>query len=93
MKRVSVTELKNQLSKYLRLVKRGETIVVIEHSVPIAQMTALERGTLTGDPLLQRQVDAGILAAPQAKPPARLDAPVPCSGDALAAMREDRDGR
>ena len=93
MRKVSVTELKNQLSKYLRLVKRGETIVVLEHSVPIAQMTALVRGTLTEDPLLQRQIDAGILAAPQAEPPTKLDPPVPCSGDVLAAIRQDRDGR
>src|ERR1041385_3665632 len=34
MKRVSVTDLKNKLSHYLRLVKRGETLEVIERSSP-----------------------------------------------------------
>ncbi len=38
MRRIPVSELKNRLSEFLRLVKRGETIEVFEHSVPIARI-------------------------------------------------------
>jgi prevent-host-death family protein len=39
MKTAAVTELKNRLSHYLRLVTRGETITVLDRGKPIAQIT------------------------------------------------------
>ena len=41
MIRVSVTEAKAYLSRYLRIVERGETVVVCRRNVPIAEMRAL----------------------------------------------------
>lgn len=38
MIRVRVTELENQLSKYLRLVKQGEVVEVLERGTPIARL-------------------------------------------------------
>ena len=38
---VSVHELKNSLSKYLRLVKQGETIVVTSHHTPLAKLSPI----------------------------------------------------
>ncbi|WP_246050448.1 type II toxin-antitoxin system Phd/YefM family antitoxin [Leptospira langatensis] len=35
---VGVRELKNQLSKYLQLVKQGETVVITEHEQVIAEI-------------------------------------------------------
>ena len=35
---VGVRELKNQLSAFLRLVQAGETVVVMDHSVVVAEM-------------------------------------------------------
>jgi prevent-host-death family protein len=39
MKTAAVTELKNRLSHYLRLVTRGETVTVLDRGKPIAQIT------------------------------------------------------
>jgi prevent-host-death family protein len=38
MKRVSISELKNQLSAYLQSVRGGETVVVYDRSRPIARI-------------------------------------------------------
>lgn len=38
MRVVGVRELKNRLSEYLRLVKRGEQVLVTEHGVVIAEL-------------------------------------------------------
>lgn len=35
---VSVRELKNNLSKYLKLVRRGEPVVVTSHQTPLARL-------------------------------------------------------
>jgi prevent-host-death family protein len=42
MKQVSVTQLKNQLSRYLRLVKRGECIEILERNTPIARLVGVQ---------------------------------------------------
>ena len=35
---VSVRELKNNLSKYLRLVSRGDTLTIVSHKHPVARI-------------------------------------------------------
>jgi len=55
---VGVRELKNQLSHYLGRVKAGEEILVTQHGVPIARLSAV------GSEIDNRQamIDAGILS-------------------------------
>jgi prevent-host-death family protein len=36
--RINITEAKNHLSKYLRRVKKGETIILCERNVPFAEI-------------------------------------------------------
>ena len=38
MRQVSVAELKSRLSEYLRAVRRGETIAVLNREMPVAQI-------------------------------------------------------
>lgn len=38
---VSVRELKNHLSQYLREVKMGEQVIVTSHDIPIARLTPI----------------------------------------------------
>jgi len=55
---VGIRQLKTHLSRYLRRVKAGETLVVTEHGRPIGRILP------TGRPLEQRiqdAMDAGIL--------------------------------
>jgi prevent-host-death family protein len=94
MKRVSVTELKNKLSKYLRLVKEGETVEIVERSVPIARLTRIP-GVSDGESLLERLVRDGIVSPARRKPTRALikDDPVPCRGDAVQALIEGRGDR
>lgn len=41
-KTVNVAKLKNDLSKYLRLAKKGQEIIVTEHKMPIARVVPFE---------------------------------------------------
>jgi prevent-host-death family protein len=94
MREVSVTDLKNRLSRWLRLVKQGETLVVVERSLPIAQIVAVERQPGSDDVLLEKLIAAGTVT--RARRPAksrRLPKPVPCQGDAVQALIEERERR
>ncbi|MGH7900072.1 MAG: type II toxin-antitoxin system Phd/YefM family antitoxin [Candidatus Binatia bacterium] len=42
MKTAAVARLKAELSRYLRLVKSGEEILVTEHRIPIARLVPVE---------------------------------------------------
>jgi antitoxin (DNA-binding transcriptional repressor) of toxin-antitoxin stability system len=95
MKRVPVTDLKNRLSEYLRLVKRGETIEIVERSVPIARIEALPPDAARGDERFEALVRAGVVR----QPPERLDPRtlaknlLPCPSDAVRTVIEERGER
>jgi antitoxin (DNA-binding transcriptional repressor) of toxin-antitoxin stability system len=38
MKKASVSDLKNQISRYLDYVKHGETVLVLDRNVPVAEL-------------------------------------------------------
>lgn len=47
MKRVRIAELKSHLSEYLRAVRRGQTIAVLDRETPVAQIVPIgERARL-----------------------------------------------
>jgi prevent-host-death family protein len=95
MKRVAVSQLKDRLSEYLRLVKRGETIEIVERSVPIARIEAIHPAAQSMSEKVARLVREGVMTAPTA----RLDksffsrAPIPCKGDIVRTVLEERDER
>ncbi len=95
MVRVSVTELKNRLSEFLRRVKRGESVEILERSVVIARLEAVGPETVKGDEQLARLEREGVLR--RSSPAARralLDfAPVPCAVDAVRIALEQRGER
>lgn len=95
MKRVSVKDLKSRLSEFLRLVKQGETIEVVERSMPIARLTAVTAEARSGDALLERLVFEGIVTRADRKPDAQLfeDPPVPCRLDPVDVLIEERGDR
>lgn len=95
MKRVSVTELKNRLSHYLRLVKRGETIELLERKVPIARLSGLAGVPANDEELLQRLERDGIVTRPAGRPYRGFlkSPPVPCTADIVKALIEERDER
>jgi len=43
MKRATISELKAKLSAYLRNVRNGETVLVMDRTTPIAKLTPIEQ--------------------------------------------------
>jgi antitoxin (DNA-binding transcriptional repressor) of toxin-antitoxin stability system len=43
MVRLNIHQAKTHLSRYLKLLERGETILLCRHNVPIAEIRALSR--------------------------------------------------
>lgn len=92
MKQVSVTELKNRLSEYLRLVKSGESIEVVERSIPVARLEPLREDAAGGSGSLERLLRDGIAtrASRKISRGALRQKPVPCKGDVVRALIEER---
>lgn len=95
MRKVGVTELKNRLSHYLRLVKRGEAIEVVERSVPIARIVSLAAEPPEEDAHLARLEREGLLLPAKRRP--SLDVlkhpPIPCGADPVQILIEERGDR
>lgn len=88
---VSVSDLKANLSRYLREVRRGGEIQVTDRGTPVARLVPAVQ---TDDAHLSRLVTSGVLRAGQGDAADVLDEPplqIPTSlSAALAAEREDR---
>jgi prevent-host-death family protein len=91
VKTAAVTDLKNRLSHYLRLVARGETITVLDRGRPVAQLTP--PGDAADD--VRRLAQAGMARLPLRRPSRDLwTRPLPRAlasvSDALLAERDDQ---
>jgi prevent-host-death family protein len=96
MKAASISEAKNRLSAYLELVKRGETVVITDRNVPVAQLAPLSPA-LRGDHAarLRSLERRGVIRRAKVRPGKdflkRLPAGRRVKGDVLAALLKDRD--
>ena len=96
MKRASITEAKNQLSALIDRVRRGETVLIEDRGVPVAQLQPVSAGAEADQARVARLVRAGVLR-PAAEAPSKepLPGPMPrlkrgASGvAALLAEREE----
>lgn len=61
---VSVRDLKNRLSEYLRRVQRGERLIVTERTRPIAELGPLRKGSLDQEDRLSHLEELGELMRP-----------------------------
>jgi prevent-host-death family protein len=85
MTRVGVAELKARLSEYLRRVRRGHEVTVVDRETPVARLVPyaedaqalVVRRPLAGSPALQA---------------VRLPAPLPLETDIVALLLEERQG-
>ncbi len=48
MKRANVSALKNQLSRYLDCVRNGETVLVLDRKIPVAELRPVSQNGPTG---------------------------------------------
>lgn len=91
MLRVPVSELKNKLSAYLRRVRAGETVVVMDRDRPVARIekvSALEQP----DARVGRLEAAGIVRRPTSSlPEGFLSEPLPrARASVLQALLDER---
>ena len=95
MRQVSVTELKNQLSRYLRLVKRGEVIEILERSVPVARLEGIQGAPSDSSGHLERLRRDGIVRPAKRRHAVDLskEPPIACRGDAVQAVIDERGDR
>lgn len=82
MKQVRIAELKARLSEYLRAVRRGETIAVLDRETPVAQIS----------PIRERSVLRVRKPAPGTPPPNRVPLPKPAKLklDVVELLLEER---
>jgi prevent-host-death family protein len=86
MKSVGVAELKGNLSKHLRAVRRGHPLVVLDRNTPVAQIIPYPQGEVA---LSVRRPAEGAVK------PSRLRWPGPLKlrHDPVALLLEDRQDR
>ena len=90
MKTTSVSELKAQLSRYLRLVKRGETVVVLDRRVAVAELVPVTAAAASPFERLAREGRLKLGTQDWSSfAPKKLPRPVPIQ-DLLAEVREER---
>jgi prevent-host-death family protein len=94
MKTVSVSELKARFSQYLREVRRGGEVQILDRGVPVARLMPLRGSSAEGDGHRERLIRAGILRqgtgdASEVVDTPPLDLPV----SLLAALAEEREDR
>ena len=67
MVRANVTEIKNRLSHYLRLVKGGEEIEIVDRKTPLARIVGIGKLPHQGKsaPWVKEMYDLGIVNPPK----------------------------
>ena len=95
MTTVSVSELKAHLSRYLREVRRGGEVQVLDRGRPVARLTGISDAAASPqEEHRARLIQAGILRPGTAATSTVLDhAPLELSADLRRAVDEDRDDR
>ncbi len=96
MKTASVTELKAQLSRYLRMVRRGSEVQILERGVPIARLVGLQTSPRANEKeRIARLTKAGVLRPGTGDLSWVLsEPPLAARGvDLLGAVEEDREDR
>jgi prevent-host-death family protein len=97
MKRATITETKNGLSRLLDEVRRGETILITERKVPIARIEPVRGSAGAKDDRFAALIGEGIVSPPERS----LDVsalreeslPMLVKGDsAVKALLADREG-
>jgi antitoxin (DNA-binding transcriptional repressor) of toxin-antitoxin stability system len=95
MRTVGLKELKNRLSEFVRLVGAGETVLVTDREIVVAELRPPEgRGPTTSDAVLAEAIRRGWLTAPllgPASPPPRM--PIVPLGDLMRELDTDRSDR
>jgi prevent-host-death family protein len=95
MEKATISELKNRLSAYLRLVKEGKTVLILDRNQPVARLERVSE-EIGSDARLARLESKGIvIRAARSLPLALLRTPGPQAKRSVvtALLDERREGR
>jgi len=97
MERVSISQLKDQLSAYLKKVRAGETVLVMDRNRPVAQLTPVAKPARDAERIAKLEAE-GILTPPKGPPLTldelrRLRVVAPGARVLEALLEERREGR
>ena len=95
VRRITTTDVELDLEGYLRLVRLGETIELVEGAKVIARIAPIEESLTPRQRRFHELVELGVIRPPER--PLRLEdlraRPIPCSSSLVQAVIEDRDDR
>jgi prevent-host-death family protein len=93
MKSAKISELKNELSRYLRYVRRGESVLILDRDRPVARIDPVRGpGSALSSEWLDDLVAAGVVRGPSAALPADWLSSRPSSeADVVGALLEERE--
>ena len=91
MEKVALSELRNRLSAYIKKVRAGEVVVVLDRNRPVARLERIAAKGKPDDRLAKLEEDGLLLRASRPVPIDILKAAPPKSSESvLAALLEER---
>jgi antitoxin (DNA-binding transcriptional repressor) of toxin-antitoxin stability system len=91
MQKATISELKNSLSAYLKKVRAGESVLILDRDQPVARIERIDAGTAADDPVARLE-RAGLVRRARASVPLKLLRQEPASArrSVVKALVEDR---
>jgi prevent-host-death family protein len=95
MEKVSISQLKNQLSAFLDKVRAGQSILILDRNRPVARLESVAGKEDTNDRLARLEAKGLVRRALHPMPKSLLDEPPPEAGGGVldALIEERRKGR
>jgi prevent-host-death family protein len=89
---VGIRDAKTHLSRYLKLVQKGEEVVITDHGQPVGKIVPMASRDLTLQDRIERLVELGVLEPLAGERMSRLPPALPVpKGAAQRLLQEDRD--
>ncbi len=95
MEKVTISQLKNQLSAYLKKVRAGESVLILDRNRPVARLESVDQQGPIDDRLARLESEGLLRRATQPFPKKLLDESPPEVGESVleALIEERRSGR
>ena len=97
MERATISQLKNILNAYLKKVRAGHTVLILDRNEPIAVLERVNNKSLADDERFARLEQAGLIKRSKTSDPlgalAKYKAPKVKADLVQAVIDERRDGR
>lgn len=93
MKTATISHARDHLSALLQLVRRGESVLILDRNRPVARLVPVEPGDESDDAWVSRLEREGILRRGDGRSILEVieEPPPPCEGDVLGALLAERE--